>query len=193
MSRSLELRFAAILVASVLFHPPLSAQDPDFDSARDEAVEILRGMIRVNTSSPPGNETAAAEYIRDILAREGIESRIYEGAPGRGNLVARLKGNGSKRPILLMGHIDVVGVEDDKWSVDAFEAVVKDGYVWGRGAQDDKGMTSVALQVFLMLHRSGIELDRDVIFMANAGEEGNPQVGVEYMITEHFDEIDAEF
>lgn len=183
----------AVLAASLASAHPTAAQTPDFEAAGAEAVELLRGLIRIDSSSPPGNETRVAEYIRDILAAEGIESRIYEMEPGRGNLVARIRGNGSKRPILLMGHIDVVGVEEDSWSVDAFEGVVKDGYVWGRGAQDDKGMTAAALQVFLMLNRSGIELDRDVIYMANAGEEGMPQLGVEYMIAEHFPEIDAEF
>jgi acetylornithine deacetylase/succinyl-diaminopimelate desuccinylase-like protein len=150
-------------------------------------------MVRIDSSSPPGNETLVAEYIRDILADEGIDSNIYEMEPGRGNLVARIPGNGSKRPILLMGHIDVVGVERDAWTVDPFAGLIRDGYLWGRGAQDDKGMTAAALQVFLMIARSGVELDRDVILMANAGEEGMAHLGVEFMIAEHFDEIDAEF
>lgn len=190
----IRLRSIATLAGTLLLIPAaLGAQAPDFAAARDEAVGILQGMIRIDSSSPPGNETLVAEYIRDLLAVEGIDSNIYEMEPGRGNLVARLEGNGSKRPIMLMGHIDVVGVERDQWSVDPFAAVIQDGYVWGRGAQDDKGMSAAALQVFLMLARSGIELDRDVIYMANAGEEGMPYVGVEYMIAEHFDEIDAEF
>jgi acetylornithine deacetylase/succinyl-diaminopimelate desuccinylase-like protein len=171
----------------------VSAQEPDFDAAGAEAVELLQGMVRIDSSSPPGNETKVAEYIRDILAAEGIESDIYEMEPGRGNLVARIRGNGSKRPVLLMGHIDVVGVERDQWSVDPFAGLIKDGYLWGRGSQDDKGMSAAELQVFLMIARSGVELDRDVIFMANAGEEGSPHLGVEFMIAEHFDEIDAEF
>lgn len=182
---TLGLAFGLTLIGT-----PAAAQD--WDQAREEAVQILRGMIRIDSSSPPG-ETEVVTYIQELLAADGIESNIYEMEPGRGNLVARIRGNGSKRPLLLMGHIDVVGVEEDLWTVDAFAAEVKDGYVWGRGAQDDKGMTAVALQVFLMASRSGLELDRDLIFMANAGEEGNPRVGVQYMINEHFDEIDAEF
>ena len=189
-----RLRSLVALAGTLLLIPAAAgAQTPDFESAGAEAVRILQGMIRIDSSSPPGNETLVAEYIRDLLADEGVESSIYEMEPGRGNLVARLEGNGSKRPIMLMGHIDVVGVERDQWSVDPFAGVIQDGYVWGRGAQDDKGMSAAALQVFLMLARSGIELDRDVIYMANAGEEGMPYVGVEYMIAEHFDEIDAEF
>lgn len=195
------MRLRPALVAAVLTtltvglapSPARSQAAPDFAAARDEAVRLLQGMIRIDSSSPPGNETAVAEYIRDVLAEEGIPSRIYEMEPGRGNLVARLEGSGAKRPLLLMGHIDVVGVERDQWSVDPFAGVVRDGYVWGRGAQDDKGMTAANLAVFLMLARSGVALDRDVILMANAGEEGMAHLGVEFMIREHFDEIDAEF
>ena len=183
----------SIAVLLLAFAPVLAAQEPDFAAEGEQAVELLQAMIRIDSSSPPGNETEVCELIREILAAEGIESHIYEMEPGRGNLVARIEGNGSKRPILLMGHIDVVGVERDQWSVDPFAGLIRDGYVWGRGAQDDKGMSAAALQVFLMLARSGLELDRDVIYMVNAGEEGTPHLGIEFMIAEHFDEIDAEF
>jgi len=186
-------RTLAVLLVTTFASIPLAAQEPDFGAAGDEAVALLQGLIRIDSSSPPGNETEVCELIRDVLAAEGIDSDIYELEPGRGNLVARIRGNGSKRPILLMGHIDVVGVEREQWSVDPFRALIRDGYVWGRGAQDDKGMIASALQVFLMIARSGVELDRDVIYMANAGEEGTPHLGIEFMIAEHFDEIDAEF
>ncbi len=188
--RSLLLLGAA--GASLSVATPAPAQD--WAKARDEAVANLQTLVRFDTSDPTtGNETAVVKRIQEILAREGIESRIYEKEPGRGNLVARLKGSGAKRPLLLMGHIDVVGVERDKWTVDPFGAEIKDGYVWGRGTQDDKGMTVAALQAFIMLKRANVPLDRDVIFMANSGEEGNPSIGVQFMAEEHFDEIDAEF
>lgn len=171
---------------------PASAQD--WAKARDEAVANLQTLVRLDTSDPTtGNEAAVVKRIQEILTREGIESRIYEKEPGRGNIVARLKGSGAKRPILLMGHIDVVGVERDMWTADPFAAEIKDGYVWGRGTQDDKGMTVAALQVLIMLKRANVPLERDVIFMANSGEEGNPSIGVQFMAEEHFDEIDAEF
>ena len=186
-------RTLAVLLVTTFASIPLAAQEPDFGAAGDEAVALLQSFIRIDSSAPPGNETEVCELIQDVLAAEGIESNIYELEPGRGNLVARIRGNGSKRPILLMGHIDVVGVEREQWSVDPFAALIRDGYVWGRGAQDDKGMSAAALQVFLMIARSGVELDRDVIYMANAGEEGTPYLGIEFMIAEHFDEIDAEF
>lgn len=172
---------------------PASAQEPDFAQAGDQAVQILQGLIRLDTSNPPGHETVAAQYLKKLLEREGIPAKIYEMVEGRGNVVARIKGNGSKKPLLLMGHIDVVGVEREKWSVDPFAGVIKDGYLWGRGSQDDKGMTVVALQVVLMLERRGVELDRDVIFLAEAGEEGTPRVGINYMVEQHWDEIAAEF
>lgn len=189
---SLRTAFLAASAALLVTAAPGAAQD--WAKAREEAVANLQALVRLDTSDPAtGNETAVVKRIQEILAREGIESRIYEKEPGRGNIVARLKGSGAKRPLLLFGHIDVVGVEKDKWTTDPFSAEIRDGYVWGRGTQDDKGMTVAALQVFLMLKRANVPLDRDVIFMANSGEEGNPSIGVQFMAEEHFDEIDAEF
>jgi acetylornithine deacetylase/succinyl-diaminopimelate desuccinylase-like protein len=173
---------------------PAAAQaGPDFTAARDEAVKILQGLVRIDTSNPPGNETLAAQYLKSILDKEQIDSEILALDETRGNLVARLKGNGAKKPILLMGHTDVVGVERDKWTVDPFAAEIKDGYIYGRGASDDKGMTSVALQVFLMLAREKVPLDRDVIFLAEAGEEGTSSVGIQYMVAQQWDKIACEF
>ena len=107
--------------------------------------------------------------------------------------MARLRGNGTKRPVLLMGHTDVVGVERDKWSVDPFGGVVKDGYLYGRGALDNKDNVAVYLEVFLLLHRLGVPLDRDVIFLAQAGEEGASSLGIGFMVAQHWDKIDCEF
>jgi len=194
------LRGIAILVVVIgllLVSLPISAHSvastPDFDAARTELVDILGGFVRIDTSNPPGNETRGAQYLKSILDREGIPSEIFEREPGRGNIVARLKGSGKKRPILLMGHIDVVGVERDKWTVDPFGGVIKDGYIYGRGASDDKGMTSVCLEVFLLLHRLKVSLDRDVIFLAEAGEEGTTQAGIDFMVQENWDKIECEF
>jgi acetylornithine deacetylase/succinyl-diaminopimelate desuccinylase-like protein len=175
--------------------PGLSSpqKSPDFNAARDEAIQLLAGFIKVDTSNPPGNETKGAEYLKSIFDREGIASEIFELEKGRGNIVARLKGNGKKRPILLMGHIDVVGVERDKWTVDPFAGVIKDGFIYGRGASDDKGMTIACLEVFLLLHRLKVPLDRDVIFLAEAGEEGTTSVGIDYMVNQHWDKIECEF
>ncbi len=166
---------------------------PDFAAAREETVRILSELIRIDTSNPPGNETKAAEYIKALLAREGIPAEIFEREPGRGNLVARLRGSGKKRPLLLMGHTDVVGVEREKWTVDPFGGVITNGYVYGRGALDDKGMLSACIEVFLLLHRLKVPLDRDVILLAEAGEEGTTSVGIDFMVERHWDKIAAEY
>jgi acetylornithine deacetylase/succinyl-diaminopimelate desuccinylase-like protein len=166
---------------------------PDWAQAREETVRTLRDLIKIDTTNPPGNETKAAQYLKSVLDREGIPSRIFELEPGRGNLVARLKGSGKKRPILLMAHTDVVGVERDKWSVDPFAAVIKDGYLYGRGATDNKNKAAAYLEVLLLLHRRRVPLDRDVIFLAQAGEESSTRVGMDFMVGEHWDEIACEF
>ena len=177
------------------FHHAAAAElpRPDFTAALAETVETLRGFIRVDTVNPPGNETRGARYLKAILDREGIPSEILELESGRGNLLARLKGNGKKQPLLLMAHTDVVGVERDKWTVEPFGGVVKDGYIYGRGALDDKGMGSAFLQVFLQLHRLKIPLDRDVIFVAEAGEEGTTHVGIDFLVAKHWDKIACEY
>jgi acetylornithine deacetylase/succinyl-diaminopimelate desuccinylase-like protein len=181
------------VVATLWTLVSVGAPAPDFDAAHKEVMEILSGFIKVDTVNPPGNETRGAEFLKGYLDKAGIPSEILEVEPRRGNLVARIKGNGKKKPLLLMGHLDVVGVEREKWSVDPFAAVIKDGFIYGRGAADDKGMTSVCLQVLLMLHRMKVPLDRDVIFLAEAGEESVTSVGIDFMVEKHWDKIACEF
>jgi acetylornithine deacetylase/succinyl-diaminopimelate desuccinylase-like protein len=184
MSRTALAAALAMLVAH-----PLAAQP----AMQDEALGILTRLVRLDTSNPPGNEILAAREIGAILEREGISSEIVESAPGRASLIARLKGSGAKRPLLLMGHIDVVGVERSRWTVDPFAAVVEDGYLYGRGASDDKGMVAANLAVFLKLHRDKTPLDRDVIFLAEAGEEGTSQFGIDFLVASHWDKIASEY
>jgi len=189
------LRFGAFALLLLLAEPWAlpAAPSPDFAAARDEMVRILAGFIRVDTSNPPGNETRGAEYLKSHLDRAGISSEILALEPERGNLVARIKGNGKKRPLLLVAHLDVVGVERDKWTVDPFGGVVKGGYVYGRGAADDKGMGAACLQVMLLLQRFKVPLDRDVIFVAESGEESSTYVGMDFLVNKHWDKIAAEF
>src|SRR4051812_9830293 len=168
-----SLSIVMLLIVAVF----ASAQQPDFAAAKAEATKILQELVRIDTSNPPGNETKPAEYVKAVLAKEGIDSVIVESAPGRGSLIARLKGNGAKKPLLLLGHLDVVGVERARWTVDPFAALIKDGYLYGRGAEDDKSMDAANLAVFLKLHRDKTPLDRDVILLAEAGEEGTSQFG----------------
>src|SRR3990172_4470321 len=173
----------AITLLAILFPARLAAQaTPDFRASRDEAVQNLQAMIRIDTSNPPGNESKLAEYLKGILDKEGIASEIIAAEPGRGNLIARIKGNGRKKPLLLMGHSDTVGVEKEKWTVDAFTGLIQDGFVYGRGALDDKSGVAGMLQVFLMIHRQKIPLDRDIIFLAEAGEEAGGEVGIDFLI-----------
>jgi acetylornithine deacetylase/succinyl-diaminopimelate desuccinylase-like protein len=186
-------KIASLLALSLAITPIWAQSAPDFAQARDEAIEFLGNLVKIDTSNPPGNETRAAEYIKGVLAGEGIPAQIYESAPQRGNLVARLKGSGKKKPLLLMAHLDVVGVERDKWTVDPFAGVIKDGYLYGRGSIDDKSMDAANLEVFLLLHRLKVPLDRDVILLAEAGEEGTTQFGIDFMVGKHWDEIACEY
>jgi acetylornithine deacetylase/succinyl-diaminopimelate desuccinylase-like protein len=170
------------------------AQSPtvDWKKQQPEILKHYRALIQINTAG--GNETAAVEYLKKVLEAEGIPVKTFAQDPARSNLVARLKGNGKKRPLLLMAHTDVVPVQREKWPVDPFGAVLKDGYVWGRGSRDDKDKLAANLMVILLAKRSGKVLDRDLIFFAESGEEADPTgVGIAYMVANHFDEIDAEF
>lgn len=176
---------------------PLAAQEPDWSAASKETLAHLQTMIRLNTVNPPGNEMQVAKFLDSTLKAAGIETHLFEPAPGRAAFVARLKGNGSKQPVLIMGHMDVVGVEKAKWTVDPFAAEIKDGYLYGRGAIDDKGMLSANLETMLLLKRSVIDkggsLSRDVIFVANSDEEQGGDFGMGWLIANHPELIKAEF
>ena len=180
----------------MLLTVPANAQSDylvDWDEVGQESIENLVNLVRIDTSNPPGNETEVAHYLKSVLATEGIDSQLYSLDKRRANLVARINGNGSKRPLLIMGHTDVVGVQRDKWYADPFSGQRKDGFVYGRGTLDDKDNVAAGLTVMILLKRYGVELDRDIIFLAEAGEEGTPEVGINYMVENHYDAIDAEF
>jgi acetylornithine deacetylase/succinyl-diaminopimelate desuccinylase-like protein len=174
----------------------LAAQTKPIDWPQQQA-EILRhfrALIQIDTSNPPGNESKAVEYLKKVLEDEGIPTQTFALDPNRTNLVARLKGNGAKKPLLIMAHTDTVGVQREKWPVDPFGAVLKDGYIWGRGTTDDKDKLVAVLMSMLLVKRSGVVLDRDLIFLAESGEEADPTgVGIRFMTEKHFDQIDAEF
>jgi acetylornithine deacetylase/succinyl-diaminopimelate desuccinylase-like protein len=193
ISRTLSIALAMIVPLA----PSLAAQEPDWSTAARETLGHLQAMIRLNTVNPPGNELQVARHLEAALKAEGIETHLFEPAPGRGALVARLKGNGTRQPVLIMGHMDVVGVERDKWSVDPFAAEIKDGYLYGRGAIDDKGMLAVNLETMLLLKRNVVDkggtLSRDVIFVANSDEEQSGDWGMGWLIKNHPELIKAEF
>lgn len=167
--------------------------DNDRRRLRDETVGHLVSLLKIDTSNPPGNETAACEYIRDALAVEGIESVILESAPGRGSIIARLKGDGSKKPFLMAGHIDVVPAQAQDWTADPFGGEIRDGCVWGRGALDMKHNVAIDLAAFLEIKRRGIKLKRDIIFCAAADEEQSGNFGMGWLVKNHFDKLECEY
>ncbi len=188
-----------LLVALILLGAtPARAADRypvDWEKVAGESLGHFSKLLRIDTRNPPGNETKAADYLQEVLEKEGLSPKQFALDPERSNLVVRIKGNGSKRPLLVMGHTDVVGVQEEKWSVPPFDAVLKDGYIFGRGTLDDKDNVTAALMLMLLLllKRHNVELDRDVISLAESGEEGTTSVGIDFMVEKHWKEIEAEY
>jgi acetylornithine deacetylase/succinyl-diaminopimelate desuccinylase-like protein len=165
----------------------------DWKEVTEEATDLLCRYIAIDTSNPPGNEEAAALFLADILRRESLESQLYQAAPDRANLSARLPGDGSKRPLILLNHTDVVPAEPPFWQEPPFAGIVRDGVIWGRGALDMKGLAVMELMTFLLLKRHGIPLKRDVVFLALADEEMGSEAGVEWMDRHHPEVMEAEY
>ena len=186
-------KLIAILIVSL--SPGVLAQgyDLEWEAAEEELLRHFRALLQFDTSDPPGRELPAAEYLQDVLEAEGIPVEMPSVDPERPNVVARLKGDGSEEPLLIMAHTDVVNVDPEKWTFSPFSATVDDGYVYGRGAVDDKDNLATALLVMLELKRQNVPLSRDVIFLAESGEEGATEYGIEFMVNDHFDKIEAEF
>ena len=173
--------------------PALAAQQKPDAAFEAETLAHYQALVQLDTSSPPGNEIRAVDYLKQVLLKEGIPFQMYAKDPQRPNLVARLEGNGKKRPLLVMGHTDVVTVDPKKWTHPPFGAVREGGYIYGRGTVDDKDNLVASLMLILKLKRAATPLDRDVIFLAESGEEGAPEVGAQFMIDNHLDAINAEF
>jgi len=168
-------------------------KQPDWIRLQEETMKHFQAILRINSSIATGSEAPVVEYLKSVLEKEGISTSVYFNDPSHPNLVARIKGSGKKKPILIMGHTDVVSVDSSKWIHPPFSGTREGGYVYGRGAVDDKDNVVAALMVMLQLKRMKISLDRDIIFLAESGEEGNTRVGIEYMVNEHWPEIEAEF
>jgi acetylornithine deacetylase/succinyl-diaminopimelate desuccinylase-like protein len=169
------------------------AHAQDWNAIQDEAVRLLQQYVRIDTSNPPGDTRKTADFLESILKREGIAVTRYESAPGKAILVARLKGTGSARPIMLLHHMDVVPADASRWKVDPFAATIRDGELWGRGAMDMKGLGVAHLLAFLTLERRDVPLARDVILMAVPDEEVGGALGARWMIERHFAELDPEY
>jgi acetylornithine deacetylase/succinyl-diaminopimelate desuccinylase-like protein len=185
----------ALLVAA-LASTSLLAQNqhqPDWAKIDEETMRHFQAIVKVDSTDPPGREAGVVDYVKDVLEKDGIPVQIFAKEAHRPNLVARIKGTGKQRPLLIMGHSDTVNVDPKKWTHPPFGAVRDSGYVYGRGTVDDKDNVVSSLMVMLMLKRLNVALDRDVIFLMEAGEEGSSSLGIQFMANEHFNTIDAEF
>ena len=159
----------------------------DWRALGDEAVALLSAYLAIDTTNPPGNEIAGARFLADVLARDGIESRIVESAPGRANLVARVRGDGSLGAIVLHHHIDVVYADRRFWTIDPFGGEIRDGFLYGRGAIDMKSTGILQLTAVLALKRAGARLKRDLVFLATADEEAGSAFGAQFLARNHPD------
>lgn len=175
---------AIALLASAPATVTAQTKPIDWDALSKEGQTILADYLRINTTNPPGNEILAARFLKGILDKEGIPAVILDTAELGGthaNLYARLKGNGSKKAIVLLHHMDVVPATASQWQVDPFSGAVKDGYIWGRGAIDMKGEAVAHLMAMIALKRSGVKLNRDIVFIGNADEEFTSTGGIEFV------------
>ncbi len=170
-----------------------SAQTINWQDVGNETVANLQGLLRLDTRNPPGNEIRAAEYLRSLLETEGIAGEVVGPSNDRGTFIARLRGDGSEPPLLLMSHTDVVAVEPEKWTHDPFSADIADGFVYGRGALDMKHMVTMEAMTMLLLKRKGVHLKRDVIFMAAADEEVGGSQGAGWVVENRPELIQAEY
>lgn len=154
-----------------------------------EITLFLSDLIRINTTNPPGNETAAANFIAQYLSNEGFKTEVIESAPSRGSVITRLKGSGEKPNLLLLSHIDVVAANPAEWTIDPFAGTVREGYVYGRGAYDMKGMTAIEVLTLLLLKRNNIPLKGDIVLAATADEEKGGEEGAGYLLKHHKEKL----
>jgi acetylornithine deacetylase/succinyl-diaminopimelate desuccinylase-like protein len=170
---------------------------PDWEAVQAETVSRLQSIIRFDTTNPPGNELPLAKYLESALSDEGIETILLEPTANRAQLIGRIRGSGARRPVILLAHMDVVGAERARWTHDPFAGEISDGYLYGRGAIDDKGMLAANLMTMLllkrMLVRSGATPSRDVVFVATADEEAGGECGMGWLVANRPELLDAEF
>jgi acetylornithine deacetylase/succinyl-diaminopimelate desuccinylase-like protein len=171
----------------------MNGNNIDWQKVAEETITHLRDLLRLDTRNPPGNEIRAAEYLRSVLETEGISGEIVGPSTDRGTFIARLRGDGSAPPLLLMSHTDVVAVEPEKWTHGPFSGDIADGFIYGRGALDMKHMVTMEAMSMLLLKRSGIRLKRDVIFMAAADEEVGGQQGAGWVVANRPELIQSEY
>ena len=184
------------LLALTLLSTTLLAQtpaQPDWAKVEEETLRHYLAIIKMDTTDPPGGEKPVVDYLKQVLEAEGIPVQTFAMEAHRPNLVARIKGSGKQRPLLLMGHSDTVNVDPKKWIHPPFAGVRDGGYIYGRGTVDDKDNVIAHVMTMLLIKRLNVKLDRDVILLVEAGEEGTSRLGIQFMANQHFAEIDAEF
>ncbi len=164
----------------------------DIDALYPEMLDHFQNLIRINTTNPPGNEIEAVKYIANLFKNEGVDFDIVEPGKGRASIIARIQGDNSRKPLLLMSHLDVVGVEEDKWQIPPFDGRIEDGCLWGRGTLDCKITVVLWMMIMLILKRSGQKPTRDLIFLGAADEETGGSQGAKWIVENRFDLVDAE-
>lgn len=179
-----------VLATAILFAVSLGAQTGS--PLADRAVEYLQALIRIDSSNPPGNESRVAEYLQTLANEHGIENELLGGDPERLNFIARLRGTGRERPLLLMAHMDVVPAETEQWNAPPFSGEVRDGFIYGRGALDAKNLLAAHFAVLVELKRRSVKLKRDIILLAEADEEAGAS-GIRWLIENAYPKLDAEF
>jgi len=191
---------ASILAVSLLAAalPARAASAPDWDAVSREAIDLLSRYVRIRSVNPPADAREAAEFLASQLRTAGIEPETFEPEPGKVTLVARLAaalpaGAARPRPLMLLHHMDVVPVDEARWPVPPFSGEIRDGFLYGRGAMDMKGVGIIHLLAFMLLKRMQIPLSRDVILMATPDEETGGAAGARYMIASHWDALNPEY
>lgn len=186
------MRNSIATLVLLTFLPSWVLAEPDWQAITTEAAQLLSDYVRIDTTNPPGNELPAAEFLRAKLAAAGVESVLYPSAPNRANLLARFKGTGKGKPILLLHHMDVVPAQAEDWSFAPFSGAIRDGFVYGRGTLDDKSHGVTHLMALLTRQREGKTCGRDLIFLAVADEEVGGELGAAFMVRNHLEEVRAE-
>lgn len=187
---------ARLLLTTLFFSVALvSAAEPDWDQVGQHALDLLQQYVRIQSIDPPANTAEAAEFVQRVLSEGGISAQLYTSGPGgQTNLVARVAGRDrSKKPLLLLNHLDVVPVDRKAWKFDPFAAVIQNGEIWGRGTMDMKGIAIEQIVALVALKQSGVLPPRDIVMLSTADEENNGTYGIRWMITNHFSDIDAEY
>lgn len=185
------MRFLAV-VATLAW---LSAAEPDWTAVERHSLDLLQQYIRIQSVNPPSNTAATANFIKAELERNGLQPTIYPSGPaGQTNLVVRIKGRDpSKKPLLLLNHMDVVPVDPKAWDVDPFGGTLRDGFIWGRGTLDMKGIGVQQMTALIAVHNSGVQPARDIVMLSTADEESGGEFGIQWMVANHYADIDAEY